>query len=125
MESLRSLRIYVQAFPGPGAKYPVSSDGGTEPRWSGSGRELFFRSEDDMMAVTVAAKESALQISAPVKLFEGRFATVGGSNLDTYYDVSPDGQRFLMVKADENVGAAGIIVVQDFMTELKARVPTK
>ena len=39
-----------------------------------------------MMAVTVAAKESALQISAPVKLFEGRFATVGGSNLDTYCD---------------------------------------
>jgi hypothetical protein len=48
MESLRALRIYVQAFPGPGVKYPVSSDGGTEPRWSGSGRELFFRSEDDV-----------------------------------------------------------------------------
>jgi hypothetical protein len=78
-----------------------------------------------MMAVTVAAKESALQISAPVKLVEGRFATVGGSNLDTCYDVSPDGQRFLMIKADENIGAAGIIVVQDFMTELKERVPTK
>lgn len=52
----------------------------------------------------------------------GRFATVGGSNLDTDYDVSSDGQRFLMIKADENIGAAGIIVVQDFMTELKARV---
>ena len=78
-----------------------------------------------MMAVTVAAKGSALQTSAPVKLFEGRFATVGGSSLNTYYDVSPDGQRFLMIKADENIGTAGIVVVQDFMTELKARVPTK
>jgi len=55
-----------------------------------------------------------------VKLFEGRFATVDGSNLDPYYDVSPDGQRFLMINADENIGAAGIIVVQDFMAELKA-----
>lgn len=35
------------------------------------------------MAVTVAEKESALQIGAPAKLFEGRFATIGGTNLDT------------------------------------------
>jgi WD40-like Beta Propeller Repeat len=119
------FEVYVRAHPGPGAKYQVSSDGGTEPRWARSGREPFFRSEDNMMAVSVAEKESALQIGAPVKLFNGGFATVGGSNLDTYYDVSPDGRRFLMVKADENAGAGGIVVIQNFTTELKARVATK
>jgi hypothetical protein len=78
-----------------------------------------------MMAVTVASHGDAVQIGAPTKLFEGQFATVGGTNLDTYYDVAPDGQRFLMVKVYETGGAGGLVVVQNWFDELKARVPTR
>ncbi len=46
-------QIYVQAYPGPGAKIQISSDGGTDPVWKRSGGELFYRSGDSMMAVAV------------------------------------------------------------------------
>ena len=52
-ESGRS-EIYVRPFPGPGGKWQVSTDGGTEPVWARSGRELFFRSGDRMMAAPIA-----------------------------------------------------------------------
>ena len=47
--------IYVQAFPGPSERIPVSIDGGREPLWSADGRELFFRYENRVMAVAVTA----------------------------------------------------------------------
>ena len=49
--------IYVRAFPGPGTRVQLSTDGGDEPVWAKSGQELFYRSESGMMAVTVDATE--------------------------------------------------------------------
>lgn len=49
-------QVYVQAFPGPGAKIQVSNDGGTDPVWKRSGGELYFRDGDKMMAVTVSTE---------------------------------------------------------------------
>jgi eukaryotic-like serine/threonine-protein kinase len=45
--------VYVQPFPGPGRRVLISTDGGTEPRWSRNGRELFYRNADKFMAVDV------------------------------------------------------------------------
>ncbi len=45
--------IYVQPYPGPGGKWQISSEGGTEPVWNGNGGELFYRSGDKMMAVGI------------------------------------------------------------------------
>jgi hypothetical protein len=47
-------QVYVQAFPGPGPKIQVSSDGGTDPVWKRTGGELYFRNRDKMMAVVVS-----------------------------------------------------------------------
>jgi Tol biopolymer transport system component len=47
-------QVYVQAFPGPGAKIQVSNDGGTDPVWRRTGGELYFRNGDQMMAVSVS-----------------------------------------------------------------------
>jgi Tol biopolymer transport system component len=52
-ESGRS-EISVRPFPDPGGKFAISTDGGSEPRWSRDGRELFYRNGDKMMAVTMA-----------------------------------------------------------------------
>jgi Tol biopolymer transport system component len=86
--------IYVNPFPGPGGRIAISTDGGTEPRWSRDGRELFYRLGDKMMAVTMTTGAS-LVAGAPRVLFEGRYL-VSDSNSGGF-DVAPDG-RFLMIQ---------------------------
>ena len=119
------FEIYIQAFPGSGARFQVSTTAVLSRDGPGMARELFYRDGDKMMAVAVITKGAGLDTGSARMLFEGRFATVGGSNLDTFYDVSPDGQRFLMIKSDETPGATGVVVVQDWTNELKARVPAR
>jgi serine/threonine protein kinase/Tol biopolymer transport system component len=122
-ESGRS-EVYVQPYPGPGGKWQVSRDGGTEPVWNRNGRELFYRSGNKMMAVEITIQPS-FALGNPRMLFEGPYALapVPVSN----YDVSPDGQRFLMLKPTEpeQVQAAPtqINVVTNWFEELKRRVP--
>jgi len=117
------FEVYVQRYPGPGGKYQVSTEGGTEPVWNPNGRELFFRSSDKMMAVDIAT-QSGFTAGKPHVLFEGRYQTspLTASN----YDVSPDGQRFLMLKPIEQAQAAPtqINVVLNWFEELKQKVPT-
>jgi hypothetical protein len=115
--------IYVQPYPGPGGKWQVSPEGGTEPAWNRNGRELFYRSGNKMMAV-----ESTLQPSfaagKPRVLFEGEYRSTAYPQLGTDYDVSADGQRFLMVKETERAqSTAQINVVLNWFEELKRRVP--
>jgi hypothetical protein len=120
-ESGRS-EIYVQPYPGPGGKWQISTDGGTEPVWNRNGRELFYRNGNRMMAVEITTQPN-FALGNPRVLFEGPYvlATVPISN----YDVSPDGRRFLMVKPTEQAQAAPtqINVVLNWFEELKRRVP--
>jgi eukaryotic-like serine/threonine-protein kinase len=114
--------IYVLAYPGPGGKWQISTEGGTEPVWNSNGRELFYRSGDKMMAVDIATQPS-FTASKPRVLFEGRYNPAPGTTPN--YDVSPDGQRFLMIKPSEQEAAAPtqINVVLNWFEELKRRVP--
>jgi hypothetical protein len=91
------FEVYVQAFHEGGARWQISSDGGTEPVWGRNGRELFFRNGDKMMAVDVAT-DPKFHAGKPRLLFEGRYEAY---SLTTSYDVAPDGVRFVMVKADQ------------------------
>jgi eukaryotic-like serine/threonine-protein kinase len=114
--------IYVQSYPGPGGKWQISTEGGTEPAWSGNGRELFYRNGDKMMAVDIAT-QPGFAAGTPRMLFEGRYERAPFPS--TNYDVSPDGQRFLMLKPNESAEAAPtqINVVLNWFEELKRRVP--
>ena len=118
--------IYVQPYPGPGGKWQISIDGGTEPDWSRSGRELFYRSGNKMMAVETTT-QPGFSAGKPRMLFEGPYlATVFPNAMSAAYDVSADGQRFLMVKETEQAAApAQINVVQNWHEELKRLVPTR
>jgi eukaryotic-like serine/threonine-protein kinase len=115
--------IYVQAYPGPGGKWQISTEGGTEPAWNPNGRELFYRSGDKMMAVDIATRPG-FAAGKPHMLFEGQYQPAPATLPN--YDVSPDGQRFLMVKPTESVEAAPtqINVVLNWFEELKRKVPT-
>ena len=79
--------------PGPGRRWAISVDGGDNPIWSPDGRQLFYRHDDRMMAVQVRTGEE-FDAGEPVELFEGRYALGQGR---PNYDVSPDGQRFVMI----------------------------
>jgi Tol biopolymer transport system component len=52
--------VYVQPYPGPGGKYQISTEGGTEPVWNRNGKELFYRSGDKMMTVEVTTQPNFL-----------------------------------------------------------------
>jgi serine/threonine-protein kinase len=109
--------IYVQPFPGPGGKWQVSTDGGVEPVWGGGG-EVFYRNGDKMMVVEVQTKPS-FAASRPKVLFEGRYTLSPG--LIPYYDVTRDGQRFVMVKDDETLAATQLRVVLNWVEELRQK----
>ncbi len=114
--------IYVQPYPGPGGKWLISTEGGTEPVWNPNGRELFYRSGDKMMAVEITTQQG-FSAGNPRVLFEGHYLPTPATFPN--YDVTPDGQRFLMVKASEQEAAATQInVVLNWFEELNRRVPT-
>jgi eukaryotic-like serine/threonine-protein kinase len=117
------LEIYVRSFPGPGGKWPISTEGGTEPVWARNGRELFYRNGDKLMAAAVETKPTFVA-AKPKLLFEAHYETGLYPSFPSY-DVSPDGQRFLMIKPSEQESAATQInVVLNWSEDLKRRVPT-
>jgi serine/threonine-protein kinase len=117
------FEIYVQPYPGPGGKWQISTEGGREPVWNPNGRELFYRTGDKLMAVDIATQPSFVA-GKPRMLFEGQYELTTGTIPN--YDVSPDGQRFLMLKPSEQAQAAPtqINVVLNWFEELKQKAPT-
>jgi serine/threonine-protein kinase len=120
-DSTGRFEIYVVPFPNAAtAKFLVSADGGTEPLWSRGGREIFYRNaEGDMVSVRV---ETAPTFSAGATsvLFS---ATEYLTNVNhRQYDVTPDGERFIMVRPVGDCAQGALIVVENFFEELKARV---
>ena len=112
--------IYVRPFPGPGGRERVSTAGGEEPVWAHNG-ELFYRNGEKMMAVDIVT-EPSLTIGSPKLLFERRFVKIPWSR--TNYDVTRDGQRFIMV-ADAQEPPEQINIVLNWFEELKRLVPTE
>ena len=116
--------IYVQPSPGPGAKWQISTEGGTEPVWNPNGRELFYRSGDNMMAVEIAT-QPRFSVGKPKVLFSGQYQPSPNPVPNANYDVSSDGKRFLMLKpGGRDQVSTQINVVLNWFEELKQKVPT-
>ena len=110
----------MQPYPGPGGKWQISNDGGTEPVWARNG-EIFYRNGDKMLAVEVTTQPT-FSAGKPKLLFEGVYERTVGTLPN--YDVSPDGERLLMLKPSEpEQPATQINVVLNWFEELKRRVP--
>jgi Tol biopolymer transport system component len=91
--------VYVRLLASSSGRQPISNGGGAEPVWARDGRELFYRQGNTMMAVSLTGRGADLQAGRPQALFDGPFAK--GSIDAANYDVTPDGQRFLMVQSDQ------------------------
>jgi len=114
--------VYVRPFPATGERWKVSAEGGGMPIWSHKGDELFYRrlSMTEMMVVTVNTKVG-FEYSRPKVLFAGNYLDVPGDS----YDIYPDGEHFLMLKATEQgTTRKQLNVVFNWFEEVKRRVPT-
>ena len=93
------VEVYAQPYPGPGRKVLVSNGGGRAPRWSPKGDEIFYQRGDEMLAVD-AELTPELKLGQPRVLFTRDFGT---PLVHRNYDVTADGQRFVMVKSADEV----------------------
>jgi Tol biopolymer transport system component len=93
-ESGRS-EVYVRAFPLDARRMQVSSAGGTRPRWSADGRELYYRSASGIVATRIARAPMGIEATGATELF----ALGADPTISTSYAVAPDGQHFLFTRS--------------------------
>ncbi len=108
------LEIYITSFPAGKGKWKVSSSGGAYPSWSGNSKELFYKNlADDFLVCPVIAKVSEIEVGAPQRLFHAPTPGIGIS-----FDVSSDGKRLLVNRAEEEA-AAPLELATNWPAELK------
>src|SRR5437899_12819256 len=116
------MEIYIEPYPPSGAKWQVSSNGGAMPRWRRDGKELFYRANDEkLMSVTVKTTAEGLEISTPSPLFQTHLRQALGFQ----YDVSADGQKFLMNAAKGGEDRTTVTLVANWTAELEGCAPQR
>ena len=109
------MEIYVAPFPGPGGKRQVSTTGGVMARWRGDGTELFYVAANNrLMSTEVNGTGAAFQVGVTRPLFEARLTGPG-----YVYTVTHDAQRFLVNKVIEEKGAGQMVLVLNWLADLK------
>ncbi|HET9294221.1 MAG TPA: hypothetical protein VFO06_08015, partial [Gemmatimonadales bacterium] len=111
--------VYVASFPNMQVKYPVSQGGGKEPRWAHNGRELFFKSRGRLMSLPVAPGAGFAPGSAR-PLFS--IAAYADAINRPQYDVGPDDRRFLMIRRPTRESGQEVVLVENFLSDLAAKV---
>jgi hypothetical protein len=124
-------QVYVQRYPALDRRGQVSSENGAAPAWRRDGRELYYVQDASadgslkirMMAVPITTTPT-FAAGAPRMRFEGPFRIDGPFRA---YDVTPDGQRFLLVReiAQPPARLSQMVLVQNWFEELKREAPTK
>jgi len=129
------FQVYVRPFPNvQDGRVQISTAGGTRAAWSRNGRELFYLDHEGLLTSVAipAAPGATFAAGPPVKILNRKYyagATLLGLDLRGY-DVSPDGQRFLMIKEPESAPATPqpvvkLVVVLNWAEELKQRLPAR
>jgi hypothetical protein len=109
--------IYVRPYPGPGSPVQVSEHGGTEPRWSRDGHQLFYQSGNELLAATIAST-SPFAVAGHASLFKRTF---DGDMPHANFDPSVDGKGVVMIGAAEGVDREMAVVV-NWLAELRTRL---
>jgi dipeptidyl aminopeptidase/acylaminoacyl peptidase len=113
--------IYVTSFPDAHGKWQVSNGGGDQPRWRGDGKELFYLAADGKI-VAVPVKEGAnFNSGAPVALFQANARQPVATSEQVVYDVTQDGQRFLINTYVKNGPVQPMTVVLNWDAEMKKK----
>jgi eukaryotic-like serine/threonine-protein kinase len=108
--------IYVQSYPPSGSESKISANGGIQPKWRRDGKEIYYLALDGtIMAVAIRASPS-FKAGVPVALFDSRFGSYRTKN---NYDVTKDGQRFLVNSAIQNGVTSSITITLNWTSLLK------
>jgi Tol biopolymer transport system component len=114
-----SYEVFVRCFPDTGARWQISTDGGTQPVWLQGGRDLLYQSGDQIMAVAYTAKKEMFVAEKPRVWLE----KLGG----TAWDLAPDGKRVAVVSPVDTPGGFRhnheVVFLLNFCDELRRRVP--
>ena len=108
--------VYVRRLAEGSARWKVSTAGGIAPRWNRTGRELFFTRGDSLYSVAVLPGTD-FRAGAPRALFEGRYLS---SSNNVYYDVAPDGRRFVFVRNQAGQSSEQMSLVLHWFDQLRA-----
>jgi serine/threonine-protein kinase len=124
------FEISVRPFPEVNSgRWQVSTAGGTRPLWARSGQELFYVAPTGALMRVGVERALSWAATTPTLLVKDGYSTSPGGFFGRTYDISPDGQRFLMIKegggTDQTATPPSLIVVQHWVEELKRLVPTK
>jgi serine/threonine-protein kinase len=119
--------VYVRPFPNVSAgKWQISTRGGLKPAWSRTGREVFYVDGTNALMSVPVQTTPTFSAATPVKVFDAKFYNGGPGRT---FDVSRDGQKFLMVKepqVDQTTStASSMVLVVNWLEELKARLPER
>jgi serine/threonine-protein kinase len=117
--------VYVRPFPGPGAKWPVSTSGGRLPRWSQARPELLFADPSNhIMVAAYGVEGDSFRVAKPHLWSPGQFrARLGGHS----YDLHPDGNRVALGVLEQNPAGAEanqVNVILNFVDELRRVAPS-
>ena len=115
------MEIWVQAYPNAGQKWQVSTNGGSQPRWKGDSRELFYIAANGaLMAAPFTASpatksgSASVRIQTPVALFTPLITTAQGGFIRQQYAVSKDGNRFLLNAIAEDAANAPVTIISNW-----------
>ena len=112
----------MTSFPGATGKWQVSSGGGAFPRWRRDGKELYFLSPANarLMAADVNGQSGSFSVGTVRALFDSQMRTIGfaGAN-PSNYDVTADGQKFLVNVAEESGATVPITLMVNWTAELR------
>jgi serine/threonine-protein kinase len=131
-DSTGRLEVYVRPYPGSGPVTPVSVSGGADPAWNPASRELFFTEpapSDPLGQRMMAVQVDGTRVGTPRRLFEFRNNELQGHcGTARCYAVTPARDAFLMRKrapAEPPAPVTHVELVQNWLEELKAKVPVK
>ena len=111
--------VYVTHFPDSSRRYQVSTKGGTLPRWRGDGRELFYAWRNSILAVSVDEKPDSISLGTPHTIISA--ANYGAAAPVNFFDVTANGQRFLMTEANSPKGSVPLTLVTNWDAALEKR----
>jgi dipeptidyl aminopeptidase/acylaminoacyl peptidase len=112
--------VYVVPFPGSGGRWPISTEGGSQPVWARNGRELFYLNGNRMMAATVTS-DATFSAKKPELLFEAK----APSDEVLTYDVTPEGEFLMIEPGESDMPPTRINLVLNWMQEVRQRVAAK
>ena len=111
-----TAEIYVMDFPAGLQRHRISTNGGRGPRWRGDGKELFYLSDGESMMAVPISTQGELRVGKPDRLFAANLR-IGGEG--ALYDVSPNGQRFLLIDGGDGSGDSNIEMVLNWPSLLQ------